>query len=67
MATLNLAHNDRGHQTLTVRGKRNKTRVIPIDDTGILAALADWFAVTQRQGVAPEHQAYSPVGLWLQK
>jgi site-specific recombinase XerD len=36
MAVLNLADYDREYQTLTVRGQRNKTRVIPIEDAGAL-------------------------------
>jgi site-specific recombinase XerD len=42
MAALNLEDYDREEQTLTVHGKRNKTRVIPIEDDGALDVLADW-------------------------
>lgn len=42
MAALNLADYDKTNQAITVRGKRNKIRVIPLEDTGALDALADW-------------------------
>ena len=49
MAALNLEDYDREHQAVTVRGKRNKTRVIPIEDAGALDALADWLHFRQNQ------------------
>ena len=42
MAGLNIGDYDATTQTLTVRGKRNKTRSVPIEDAGALGALADW-------------------------
>jgi site-specific recombinase XerD len=42
VASLHLADFDRTTKTLTVRGKRNKTRTVPIEDPGALDALADW-------------------------
>ena len=32
-------------QTLTIRGKRNRIRVVPIEDQGALDAISDWLAV----------------------
>jgi integrase/recombinase XerD len=54
MAALNLEDYDREQQTLTVRGKRNKTRVIPIEDAGALDALADWLYSLFLKGVRQE-------------
>jgi integrase/recombinase XerD len=54
MAALNFEDYDREHQTLTVRGKRNKTRVIPIEDAGALDALADWLYILYLNGVRQE-------------
>ena len=42
MAGLDLADFDREAHRLTVRGKRNKTRAIPVEDSGAGGALADW-------------------------
>lgn len=42
MAGLDLADYDREAHRLTVRGKRNKTRAIPVEDSGARGALADW-------------------------
>jgi len=42
VATLQFADYDQVTQTLTVRGKRNKVRTIPVEDRGALDALADW-------------------------
>lgn len=42
MAALNLDDYDQANQHLTIHGKRNKTRVVPLEDAGALAALADW-------------------------
>lgn len=42
MATLNLEDYDQSNHNLTIHGKRNKTRVVPIEDAGALDALADW-------------------------
>ncbi len=50
MAGLNLADYDRTNQAITVRGKRNKTRFIPIEDAGALDALADWLYLYDNQG-----------------
>jgi site-specific recombinase XerD len=41
-AALNVGDYDPAEQTLLIRGKRNKTRLLPIEDTGALDALADW-------------------------
>jgi integrase len=42
VAGLDVTAYDRQAQRLTVTGKRNKTRVIPIEDPGTRGALADW-------------------------
>ena len=42
IAGLELASYDAITQTLTVHGKRNKVRTIPLEDRGALDALADW-------------------------
>lgn len=42
VAGLNLADFDGATRTLTVHGKRNKTRTVPIEDKGALDALSDW-------------------------
>jgi len=42
VAALHLADFNRTTQTLTVQGKRNKTRTVPIEDKGALDALSDW-------------------------
>ena len=42
---LDLAAYDRQAERLTVTGKRNKTRAIPIEDPGARGALADWLHV----------------------
>jgi len=42
MASLSLEDYDQTHHNLRVHGKRNKTRVVPIEDVGALDALADW-------------------------
>src|SRR2546423_7081749 len=42
MAALSLDDYDPTNHNLTIHGKRNKTRVVPIEDTGALDALADW-------------------------
>jgi site-specific recombinase XerD len=54
MAALDLEDCDREQQTLTVRGKRNKTRVIPIEDAGAVAALADWLYSLLLKGIRQE-------------
>src|SRR5215212_7146629 len=53
IAALNLADYDREYKTLTVRGKRNKTRVIPIEDAGALDALADWLYIIYSAEIQP--------------
>lgn len=50
MAALNLADYDATNHNLTVRGKRNKTRVVPIEDAGALDALADWLYLLFKGG-----------------
>lgn len=45
VAGLNLEDYDPLARRLTVRGKRNKSRVIPIEDPGAVGALADWLHV----------------------
>lgn len=45
VAGLDVAAYDRQAQRLTVTGKRNKTRVIPIEDPGARGAMADWLHV----------------------
>ena len=42
VASLQLADFNRETQTLTVRGKRNKTRSVPVEDKGAIDALTDW-------------------------
>ena len=42
VAGLQLSDYDLVTGALTVRGKRNKTRIVPIEDTGTKDALADW-------------------------
>jgi site-specific recombinase XerD len=42
MAALSLDDYDATNHNLTIHGKRNKTRVVPIEDAGALDALADW-------------------------
>lgn len=42
VAALNLADYDQNEKTLLIRGKRNKMRLVPIEDTGAIDALADW-------------------------
>lgn len=42
VAGLDVAAYDRQAERLTVTGKRNKTRAIPIEDPGARGALADW-------------------------
>ncbi len=42
VANLQLADYDLATDALTVRGKRNKTRIVPIEDAGAKDALADW-------------------------
>jgi integrase len=45
VAGLDVAAYDRTAERLTVTGKRNKTRAIPIEDPGARGALADWLHV----------------------
>jgi site-specific recombinase XerD len=45
MASLNVDDYDSTNHNLTVRGKRNKTRVVPIEDAGALDALTDWLCL----------------------
>ena len=42
VAGLDVTAYDRQAERLTVTGKRNKTRAIPIEDPGARGALADW-------------------------
>lgn len=42
VASLDVTAYDRAAERLTVTGKRNKTRAIPIEDPGARGALADW-------------------------
>jgi len=49
-ASLNREDYDPVEHNLTVRGKRNKTRTVPIEDAGALDALADWRYLLDRQG-----------------
>ena len=46
VAGLQLASYDQVTQTLTVQGKRNKVRTIPMEDRGALDALADWLLLS---------------------
>ena len=48
LAGLDLANYDQEAQRLTVTGKRQKTRAIPIEDTGARGALADWLHLRGR-------------------
>lgn len=50
MAALNLADYDHTNQAITIKGKRNKTRFIPLEDTGALDALSDWLYLYFNQG-----------------
>jgi site-specific recombinase XerD len=50
MAALNVEDYDPTNHNLTVRGKRNKTRVMPIEDAGALDALADWLYLLFNEG-----------------
>ena len=43
VAGLQLSDFDQVTQTLTVKGKRNKVRTVPIEDRGALDALSDWW------------------------
>ncbi len=45
MADLDLANYEPKTRFLTVVGKRNKTRVVPVEDSGAQGALADWLHV----------------------
>lgn len=45
VAALRLEDYDQTMGTLRVRGKRNKTRIVPIEDNGAKDALADWLYV----------------------
>lgn len=42
VASLQMHDFNRETQTLTVQGKRNKTRSVPVEDKGAIDALADW-------------------------
>ena len=42
VATLQLENFNQETKTLTVKGKRNKTRSVPIEDKGAIDALSDW-------------------------
>lgn len=50
LAGLQLVDFDQVTQTLTVKGKRNKVRTIPLENRGALDALADWLYF---RGTAP--------------
>ena len=50
VVALQLGDFDQVTQTLTVQGKRNKVRTVPIEDRGALDALADWLYF---RGAAP--------------
>lgn len=72
VAGLDLAAYDRQAERLTVTGKRNKTRAIPIEDPGARGALADWLHVrgmaagplfTRIDRVAGGGHAVTPDGL----
>lgn len=45
VAALQLEHYDQTMGTLRVHGKRNKTRIVPIEDSGAKDALADWLYI----------------------
>src|SRR4029078_13437938 len=51
MAALSLDDYDATNHNLTIHGKRNKTRVVPIEDAGALGALADWLYLLFRGGI----------------
>lgn len=40
--SLDVSSYDRGSHELTVHGKRNKTRTVPVEDPGAILALDDW-------------------------
>ena len=50
MAALSLEEYDQTNHNLTIHGKRNKTRVVPIEDAGALDALADWLYLLFNEG-----------------
>lgn len=50
MAALNLEDYDQTTHNLTIHGKRNKTRVVPVEDAGALAALGDWLYLLCNDG-----------------
>lgn len=50
MAALNLEDYDQTNHNLTIHGKRNKMRVVPIEDAGALDALADWLYLLFNEG-----------------
>jgi len=54
MASLNVADYNLTNHMLTIRGKRNKTRVIPIEDPGAIGALADWLYLLVKQEMEQE-------------
>ena len=50
LAQLQLADYNRTTQTLTIKGKRSRVRILPIEDRGALDALGDWLVI---RGSAP--------------
>ncbi|MCB0094098.1 MAG: tyrosine-type recombinase/integrase [Caldilineaceae bacterium] len=65
VAALNLADYDQAEKTLLIRGKRNKMRLVPIEDTGAIDALADWLYTLYICDVQPEEA--SPLFLRIKK
>lgn len=59
IAGLNVGDYDATRQTLTVRGKRNKTRSVPIEDASALGVLADWLHLKGEGKFATVVYAYS--------
>ncbi len=54
VAALNLTDYDLAEKTLLIRGKRNKTRLVPIEDSGAIDALADWLYTLYIYGIRDE-------------
>jgi len=51
MAALDLADYDQVDKTLMIQGKRNKTRLVPVEDSGAIDALADWLYTLYIYGI----------------
>ena len=68
VVSLQLGSYDQITQTLTVHGKRNKTRTIPLEDRGALDALADWLyfrGTAPGPAVSAHPQGWQHAGDWV--